>query len=694
MSTDDRKRSVGKVISVAADKFVIEMLGGTDNFTVVGFDDVHYVARIGSFLMIPVQTEYVVAEVVGLRERDSSPSRSSDSGELDKAASAKFLDVVPVGMLPQQPKGEFRFGVSLFPSLYADALYALDQELDRIFETAEPTEPVPSQIDGTSPAPPNATRYKALTVGKSVIFQDYDVKVRVDEFFGGHAAVLGNTGSGKSCTVASILQSLFEKSDEFKARGATFLVFDVNGEYRQAFEELHNKTGIGVRSIILDGTADQGKFRLPHWFLDLSEWELLLQASEKTQIPVLRMALGLTGLMSGTDENRKAITRHFVATCVIECFRGADGDSPVSKIQRVSSLLEKYGTPELNRTILAKHKCNEKFGNFDPPGTQKAFLEEVRTHLKENVNLPAYVNAPFSFDQLEECIDFAILYEEAHGNRQIRDYCSQMLTRFKSLKDRLEFAFLRHQLPMGTPPSSPTTIESFLSDILGLEASGAGYRKTSQIILIDMNTVDDEVVELVAAVLSRMAFRLLRYADPRNSFPVHLVLEEAHRYIAERPTRYAVDASRIFERIAKEGRKYGLFLIVASQRPSELSKTVLSQCSNFVVHRIQNPDDLSHIRQMTPYISEAVMKRLPSLPKQHALVFGNSVNLPTTFRVRDARPVPASGDARIRELWFHEPGKLARLAAGLSKGTAPPPSTAEADSIEPNFDDNQSDLLE
>ncbi|MCQ4504008.1 ATP-binding protein, partial [Vibrio parahaemolyticus] len=90
-------------------------------------------------------------------------------------------------------------------------------------------------------------------------------------------------------------------------------------------------------------------------------------------------------------------------------------------------------------------------------------------------------------------------------------------------------------------------------------------------------------------------------------------------YISEATSRYAIDASKIYERIAKEGRKYGLFLLVASQRPSELSKTVLSQCSNFVIHRIQNPDDLSQIRQMTPFISEAVLKRLPSLPKQHAL---------------------------------------------------------------------------
>ncbi|WP_245476745.1 ATP-binding protein [Bradyrhizobium sp. Leo170] len=184
-----------------------------------------------------------------------------------------------------------------------------------------------------------------------------------------------------------------------------------------------------------------------------------------------------------------------------------------------------------------------------------------------------------------------------------------------------------------------------------------------------MNAVEDEVVELVSAVLARMVFRLLRHADPRNRFPVHLLLEEAHRYVASTPSRYAMDAGRIFERISKEGRRYGLFLLVASQRPSELSKTVLSQCSNFVVHRIQNPDDLSQIRQMTPFISDAVLRRLPSLPKQHALVFGNSVNLPTTFKVRSAFPLPASDDAKIVDLWFHEAGRPSLLRFGSATTT-------------------------
>ncbi len=299
---------------------------------------------------------------------------------------------------------------------------------------------------------------------------------------------------------------------------------------------------------------------------------------------------------------------------------------------------------------------------------------EPRKKLREDIDLPSYNRAQFTFDDLEECLDFAILYEEAHGNRQIRDYCSQMFTRFKSLRDRSEYAFMRYDIK---PGEAIPTMEAFLEQLLGLSKNGVNWQKRNQIIIVDMNSIEDEVVELVSSVLARMTFRLLRQAEPRNRFPVHLLLEEAHRYISETPSKFAIDASKIYERIAKEGRKYGLFLLVASQRPSELSKTVLSQCSNFVVHRIQNPDDLSQIRQMTPFISDAVLKRLPSLPKQHALVFGTSVNLPTTFKVREAKPLPKSDDAKIRELWFHEDGRaaLVRIAPPTSGG-APDPATA------------------
>ncbi|MBD9597391.1 ATP-binding protein [Ensifer sp. ENS05] len=651
MSDDNRKRAIGKVISVAADRFVVEMHPGTDNFTVVGFDDVHYVARLGSFLMIPTQSEYIVVEVVGLRERDASSP--SDRNDFDRAGASKYLDVVPVGMLPTRGGG-FRFGVSLFPSLYADVLYALDGELDRIFETQAAIEP--SVGMGVGPCQPeNATRYRVLPIGKSVVFEGYDVKVRLDEFFGGHVAVLGNTGSGKSCTVAAILQSLFGKADEHYARGATFIVFDVNGEYHSALKDLANKEGaIGVEHVVLNGTTSG--FRLPHWFLDLAEWELLLQASERTQVPILRMALGLSTLFSSkSTAELVSIRNHILAKCISQILR--DDSSSPSKHDRIIGILQRFNTDAINAgTIRPFVRIN--YGQLADSEGLSDYLTGDDGFELEDLKMPDYRNLPFDFAALGEAIDLAILYSEAYGNRQIRDYCSQMVTRFQALQDRKEYEFLRHE--RGDIAGSSGESE-FLATLVGLVVRDEQHIKAKQIIVIDMNDVDDEVVELVSSVIARMLFRLLRRAEPRNRFPIHLLLEEAHRYISATPSRYAIDATKIFERIAKEGRKYGMFVMLASQRPSELSKTVLSQCSNFLVHRIQNPDDLSQIRQMTPFISDMVLKRLPSLPRQHALVFGTSVNLPTTFKVRQAAPRPRSDDTKVVDLWFHEEGRAVEI---------------------------------
>lgn len=679
MATDDARRAIGKIISVAADRFVVELHRGSDNFTVVGFDDVHYVAALGSFVVVPSQTEYVVAEVIGLWEKDPTSGRAGGDGAttLDKAGSSKFLELVPVGMLPLAHDGGFRFGVSTFPSLYADALYVLDAELDRIFEVADWQEPVPSNVvaaaadAGAGSAPPVAgpvhTRFKALSIGTSVVFKGYDVKAKVDELFGGHLAVLGNTGSGKSCTVASILQSLFEKPDELAARGATFVLLDVNGEYRVAFSKLPapirrsyltmRADPLAVPPVPLDANERSSLFRLPHWFMSVEEWELLLRASERTQQPVLRTALQLTSLFAAPTAQSAGVRRHILAMCLKEVFGG--NEPAVSKTHRMVTLLDHFGDDELNLSILTDHNFNMQYGNFPPGAATENFLEAVKSFIQDGVTIPAYTGKPFNFATLEECFEIALLYEEAHGNKQIRDYCSQMLTRFKWIRDREEFGFLR--VPTNNLRAEEQSVDLFVEHLLSLERRQNKLHKCAQIIVLDMNEAGDEVVEIISAVITRLLFDRLRRADPRNRLPVHLVLEEAHRYVAERPSQHAIDATRIFERVAKEGRKYGAFLMVASQRPSELSKTVLSQCSNFVVHRIQNPDDLAHIRQMTPFISESVMKRLPSLPKQHALIFGNAVNLPTTFKVRDVSPRPKSDDAQIRELWFRAAGDPTEL---------------------------------
>ena len=654
MTSDDLHRVIGTLTKISADVLTVELHKKLDNFTVVGFEDMQQVARLNSYVIIPLMDEYIVAEVINIRSKEVNQSASDDSdGTLQRAIAPKYIDVAPMGILSDgdDGDGEFKFGVSTFPPLYSSVLYATKSDLNRIFGVAD------NSKDGALP--------QNISIGKSVIFDDYDTNIKIDQFFGGHAAILGNTGSGKSCTVASVLQSIFTRTDQPHATGATFLIFDVNGEYQKAFEKKHSSfpESIEVKKLELDGSNSEGKFTLPYSLLNIEEWELLLQASEKTQRPILRNALGMATLFAQKEKKAEyeKIKSHILATCIMHILT-IEGTNPQHKSQDIRGYLRSHRTNKLNINTPLK----APFDHFDDYGkhtktiktvgealdtfftkfyAEKQALEVIESlTIKPEPELPDYIeSSKFTIKDLIENLELAILYAEAHGNKQIRDYCSSLITRTKELTKK-EFKFL----DVSEPPSKVSKLE----EVLGEKSS---EEKTKQIIILDMNDVEDEIVELVSAVLARMIFEYLRKkVSPRGEQPVHLVLEEAHRYVAQRPSKYSIEASSIFERIAKEGRKFGMFLMVASQRPSELSKTVLSQCNNFIIHRIQNPEDLIHIKQMTPYISEPVLNRLPSLPQQHALIFGNAVNIPMTFKVRDAKPTPHSSDINIAEKWFPE----------------------------------------
>ena len=622
MTKEDKQRVIGKVVAINSDRFSIELLSGLDNFNVNGYDDIHYFAQLNSYVIVPYQNYYIVAEVSGVREKDLNVPFSNPTEQiLSKIQAGKYLEVLPIGTIKED---QFDFGVSVYPTLYSDVLYIKEQELDTIFKTNSSKKP----IEGT-----DKYRYTSLPIGKSIIFPDYEVKIDIDKFFGSHSAVLGNTGSGKSCTIASMLQTLY-KLENNSATGSTFIFFDVNGEYKQAFKNLKDNKDIQVTNFSIDTEATNEKFQLPHWFLNIDEWALLLKASEKSQLPILRNALGFTQNLS------QEIISHIYACNIMYVYE--HWESSVTKRQRIISLIDK------SKIAIDYSKLDAKFGNFSNKQEEDNFKISVKNYIKEDVNIDLKFNSDyFEFKDLEQALENAILYEEYHGNKQIRDYCSSMITRFKSIKEREDFKFL-------TTTQNDKSIDEYIYSLLGIEKQEDNAIKKNQVIIIDLNSANDETVEVISCVISRLIFEKLKTAKNRNQFPINLVLEEAHRYISTESGKIFGDANRIFERIAKEGRKYGMFLLVSSQRPSELSRTVLSQCSNFIVHRIQNPEDLSHIRQITPHISETILKRLPSIPTQHALIFGHSVNLPTTFKVNEANPKPKSDNNEISKNWFKE----------------------------------------
>ena len=177
----------------------------------------------------------------------------------------------------------------------------------------------------------------------------------------------------------------------------------------------------------------------------------------------------------------------------------------------------------------------------------------------------------------------------------------------------------------------------------------------NQLTIIDMSLLPFQVLETITGLIGRMILEFLSRFEKtkRGRFPVVIALEEAQNYIPEvnRKDRESI-SKKVFERIAREGRKYGLSLVISSQRPSELSKTVLSQCNSFIVHRIQNPDDQSYIRRLVSSANSEILNQLPTLPQQHVIIMGDCVRTPIVARMNDAKPRPNSNNPEFINNWL------------------------------------------
>lgn len=308
----------------------------------------------------------------------------------------------------------------------------------------------------------------------------------------------------------------------------------------------------------------------------------------------------------------------------------------------------------------------------------------------ESTASPVSADQPLYFARdrfLEHSLKTAMREQAESGNPgRVRDACGPMLLRIRRYLEDPRFRFM-----FDTYPTANHVLSAFLRDVLGIGASkdvplaAEAIVSTSRmpfydrqragaaavdVVILDLSLLAAEVLENVTALIGRLILEFLQRLgehggeEARGSLPVVLVLEEAQNYIQQ--PRFAEEESiarTVFERIAREGRKYGLSLVVASQRPSELSRTVLSQCSSFIVHRLQNPEDLRYFKEIVPGIYGPMLEQIPALAPQTALVLGECVPAPALVKIRDARPIPRSRDPHFYRYWVSDSAPAVNVEA-------------------------------
>ena len=524
--------------------------------------------------------------------------------------------------------GKFFFGVSKMPLIFAEVNIISEKDLMIMLEVGNEEE---EMGDGN-------TRALLLPIGESVIFSDYSVKVNIDKFFGFHFAVFGNTGAGKSNTIARILQNIFTKTD-YSARGAKFIIIDSNGEYHKAFKDISeiNKQIKGV-SFIVDSEAADNKLEIPVWALSADDWAILLHASEKTQLPVIKRAIDIARIFYDKENLDNTIKNHILASTLLGIITSSD--SSPSKSDKLVAIMAHFGTAEINIDSpletggSLKQAISIDFGKMKNEEAAIKFLTQfVDQELIGRVSTDKEVI--YDLAEFAQAIEFATLYEGSVSSQRIQEYTATLITRLQTIKDGIQGKILSK--------TQYNSLDEYVAHFVG----------NWQIIDVDISSLDDASAEVVTKVLAKMLLDYVKHKEHKADMPINFIIEEAHRFVKE-DSYYGAVGYNIFERIAKEGRKYGFLLGISSQRPSELSKTVVSQCGNFIIHRVQNPDDLKYISRMVPYINSNMIERLTYLQTGNALVFGTAINIPTLTRFDQARPATDSENAKITEKWYIE----------------------------------------
>ncbi|MFM2335124.1 MAG: hypothetical protein RIS91_1127 [Bacteroidota bacterium] len=679
------ERNIGKVISVDSFRAYIRLDDELKSLYKSGYEDIYEVARINSYVIIPIGADRIVAMVTSVRAIDETElGKNKETIFLTK--SARYLVATMIGTI--ENSGKYIQGVYNYPILDNPVWYVTRQDLDNIFDQKQKTD-----IDF------DEDYY--LPIGTSPSFSDYKIKINPDKFFGKHAAILGNTGSGKSCTFASIIQSMFEFEYNGKSlQNAHIIIFDTNGEYRQAFQGAKENPYKKLNEVNAFH-IDRNGMKVPFWFMNFADFDFLFEPTSGTQAPVFKRALGLAKNQTVATVKR-LIPQSYISrleTIVNECDENNNKikNTILSELQlfitELSSLSTNFDkTNILNslNTLLGESSKLTPNDPYPPRGTISTQVltscsSTIKTEIslynvsirsqevaeERNIDLPMYFN--FN-DLIERFFDEAISENENSGNR-LREFVSTLRLRLQSylsderiaqplllnqsdeIKNALAkfISFILGDFCKVYKTEDTDLFTNFYKDQLGKEnVEKLATEKPSQVTIIDMSLLPFEVLETITGLIGRLILEFVsRFPESdRGKLPMVIALEEAQNYIPEknRGERESI-AKKVFERIAREGRKYGISLLVSSQRPSELSKTVLSQCNSFIIHRLQNPEDQKYIRQLVSAANEDILQQLPILPQQHVIIMGDAVRTPVQAKMNTANPRPNSNNPKFIENW-------------------------------------------
>lgn len=537
------------------------------------------------------------------------------------------LDKVHVTLIGEIQDNIYISGVTRKPSFEASCRIISKEELDIILGANE------------------AQSKKCLPIGVMPLYGDYPIKVDVNQFFSNHFVLIGNTGSGKSFALTRILQNVLYDKDLVPTNAHMF-VFDTYGEYHNAFTKVtEHSPNLNYKTYTTKLNFPEGELLcIPLWLLSVDDIALLLEATNHLQLPLIEKALRLVSVFAKEETQVIAYKNDIIARAILEILYS--GSSPSQIRDQVFAVLTTFNTKDLSlETKLSQPgyiRTLRQCFNIDRDGKlleMQLVTEFIAGFTKADLELSLPDGSfPYTLENLSEALDFALISEGILKSDKVYDYANVLKVRLRSLISSDSHAFFTYDKFVSR--------EQYIKQLL-TTADG----KKAQLVNFDINYIDDRLAKIITKIYSKMLYEYVATLDKRTSFPIHIVLEEAHRYVQNDNDNFLLGYN-IFDRIAKEGRKFGIILGLISQRPSELSETSLSQCSNFVIFKTLHPVDLDFIKRMVPNMTDEIIEKLKILQSGMAIAFGVAFKIPIIIKFDLPDPTPESNNANIGDTWY------------------------------------------
>ena len=530
---------------------------------------------------------------------------------------------IKVNFLGEYINEKFQNGIIRKPSLNASIRVINKNELDELFGNNDDM---------------------SMLLGFSPLYKDYPIKVNIDDMWSNHNAFFGNTGSGKTYSIARIVQNLFNNPLLLPTNSNIF-IFNNTDEYDNSFNSINDINRNFNYKKYSTNINSKNNIKIPLWLLSVDDYANILDVTSYSQLQIIEKMLSLVSLFNRSDTESIDYKNHLIAKAIVSVLY--TNQTPARIRDQIFSILESCYTEDLNLDVnIAGVGYTRSFRKCFEIDSKGEFVERIliTDYIKKFINnnkkwSEDYVPVYFTLDDLEIALNFALISEG-------------LLLNDKTSADAIALKVKLHNINNSSYKNifsydNLCNISDFIKNII------TDGDKRVQIINFVLEDIDDRFAKAIVKVYSRLVLNFSKSLKNRGAMPIHLMLEEAHRYV-QKDNDINILGYNIFDRIAKEGRKFGVILDLITQRPTELSETVISQCTNFFIFKINHPSDLDYIREMVPNISTDVIEKQKSLQSGTCVAFGKIIKIPMIIKMGLPNPEPHSENASISTKWIYK----------------------------------------